>query len=62
MTTKREELTVRVTYEPNRFSSHYLTDAYAVIAPLINLPLSAVPSVPQDDCEELAIDYEGEIV
>jgi hypothetical protein len=32
MTKKREELMVRVTYEPNRLSSTYLMDAYELIA------------------------------
>lgn len=33
MTAKREELKMRITYEPNRFSDNYLSDAYEALAP-----------------------------
>lgn len=35
MAKEREVLKVRVTYEPNRFSSTHLMDAYESIAPTI---------------------------
>lgn len=34
MAKKREDLTVRVTYEPNRFSSTHLMNAYESLAPI----------------------------
>ena len=33
MTAKREELKMRITYEPNRFSDNYLSDLYEALAP-----------------------------
>lgn len=42
MAKEREVLKVRVTYEPNRFSSTHLMDAYESIAPIISpLPIPA---------------------
>jgi hypothetical protein len=33
MAKKREELSVRITYEPNRFAATHLLDAYELLAP-----------------------------
>ena len=62
MTTKREELKMRITYEPNRFSSTHLMDVYEALTSTINRIIPAVPSEDKESSTELVIDYEGEIL
>ncbi len=62
MTTKREELTMRVSYEPNRFSSTHLMDAYEALASTLTRIIPPAPTENKESSEELVIDYEGERV
>ena len=61
MTIKREELTMQVTYEPHRFSTTYLMDAYEVLVPSIKLAIPAHPAIDKADMVAPIINCEGEI-
>jgi len=56
MTTKREELTMHVMYEPNRFSDTYLTDAYEALAPTLKLTIPTHPTMNEQVTVDTVID------
>ncbi len=60
MTTKLEELKMRVTYDPTRFSTIYLTAAYEVLAPTINRAIPAAPEHHHEPVEDQVLDFKGE--
>ena len=44
MSKKREELTVRITHEPNRFATTHLLDTYELLVPNTHFhPMSQLP-------------------
>lgn len=56
MAKEREVLKVRVTYEPNRFSSTHLMDAYESIAPTITplpIPANTPPAETEKDYDDI---------
>jgi len=64
MAAKREVLKMRITYEPNRFSSTHLMDAYEVIAPTIHrtIPAAVAPTPVKSEkpTDDAVINYKGE--
>lgn len=58
MMTKHEELKMRVTYEPNRFSSTHIVDAYETLMPTINRVITDAPEQGKKSPETLV--YKGE--